>query len=101
MTRYVKTHQPCVDCGSSDAVAHYQDGNTYCFSCGMKHSSAGNRTLLDVSIKKEVSMELDIGTLEAMTDRGISKSTCKFFNVTKGSREWYFPYYDSDHVRVA
>tara|TARA_R100001480_G_scaffold2646_1_gene7367 strand:+ start:2881 stop:4479 length:1599 start_codon:yes stop_codon:yes gene_type:complete len=101
MTRYVKTHQPCADCGSSDAVAYYQDGNSYCFSCGIKHSSAGNRTLLDVSIKKEVSMKLDIGTLEAMTDRGISKSTCKFFNVTKGSREWYFPYYDSDHVRVA
>ena len=26
------THQPCPDCGSSDALAIYPT-NTYCFSC--------------------------------------------------------------------
>lgn len=29
----VKRHQPCDDCGSSDALAVYDDGHTYCFSC--------------------------------------------------------------------
>ena len=29
----VKTHQPCDTCESSDAVAIYNDGHTYCFSC--------------------------------------------------------------------
>ena len=28
-----KAHQPCEDCGSSDALAEYDDGHTYCFSC--------------------------------------------------------------------
>ena len=53
MTRYVKTHQPCSDCGSSDAVAYYQDGNTYCFSCGMQHSGAMKTQLQVVSMNKE------------------------------------------------
>lgn len=26
-------HQPCSDCGSSDACALYSDGHTFCFSC--------------------------------------------------------------------
>jgi hypothetical protein len=29
----IKGGQPCDDCGSSDALAQYEDG-TYCFSCG-------------------------------------------------------------------
>ena len=26
-------HQSCPDCGSSDALAVYTDGHTFCFSC--------------------------------------------------------------------
>ena len=26
-------HEPCPDCGSSDALAIYTDGHTFCFSC--------------------------------------------------------------------
>lgn len=26
-------HQPCEDCGSSDALTEYDDGHSYCFSC--------------------------------------------------------------------
>ena len=29
----ILSHQPCPDCGSSDALAQYSDGHTYCFSC--------------------------------------------------------------------
>lgn len=32
-----KTHQPCADCGSSDAKAYYTTGHAHCFACG-KHS---------------------------------------------------------------
>jgi twinkle protein len=32
----IKVHQPCSDCGSSDALAVYEDG-TYCFSCNRSH----------------------------------------------------------------
>lgn len=30
----VEAHLPCGRCGSSDALARYDDGHTYCFSCG-------------------------------------------------------------------
>ena len=32
-SRAVKSHQPCIDCGSSDALTIYDDGHTRCFSC--------------------------------------------------------------------
>lgn len=32
-SRLIKSHQPCDDCGSSDALAIYDDGHTHCFSC--------------------------------------------------------------------
>lgn len=32
-SRLVKSQLPCDECGSSDAVARYDDGHTYCYSC--------------------------------------------------------------------
>ena len=99
MTKYKKTHQPCSDCGSSDALSYYTDGNTYCFSCGQKHSNA---TLINVStLKKGTNMEIKKGIDSDMSERGISKNTCKFYNVTKGATRWYFPYYDNDYTHIA
>lgn len=34
-------HGPCDDCGSSDALARYSDGHTYCFAC--ETHTAGER----------------------------------------------------------
>ena len=33
MTAEFLRHEPCEVCGSSDAKAIYDDGNTFCFSC--------------------------------------------------------------------
>lgn len=33
MSEIVELHQPCPDCGSSDALCTYSDGHSYCFSC--------------------------------------------------------------------
>ena len=30
----MKLHQPCPNCGSSDALSVYADGGAKCFSCG-------------------------------------------------------------------
>ena len=76
MTKYKKTHQPCSDCGSSDALSYYTDGNTYCFSCGQKHSNA---TLINVStLKKGTNMEIKKGIDSDMPERNISKNTLVF-----------------------
>lgn len=29
----IRSHQPCSDCGSSDARSDYDDGHSFCFSC--------------------------------------------------------------------
>lgn len=33
MSKATKIHQPCEECGSSDAKSFYEDGSSYCFSC--------------------------------------------------------------------
>jgi twinkle protein len=33
MSKIIELHQPCPDCGSSDALCKYEDGHSYCFSC--------------------------------------------------------------------
>jgi hypothetical protein len=30
---FVKLHQQCDDCGSSDALSYNEDGSSYCFAC--------------------------------------------------------------------
>ena len=41
-SRLTKSHQPCDDCGSSDALAEYDDGHTHCFACGKTHQGDTN-----------------------------------------------------------
>ena len=66
----LKSHQPCVDCGSSDALAEYSDGHTYCFSCG-KNKKNGI----------EISMEDTGFTYEYLPWRGITRETMAFYDV--------------------
>jgi len=40
----VAIHQPCPDCGSSDALAQYDDLHTHCFSCGKTTQGAERRS---------------------------------------------------------
>ncbi len=40
-------HTGCPKCGSSDALAHYSDGGTFCFSCGVP--SGANATSFDAT----------------------------------------------------
>ncbi len=51
MSHLVKAHQPCPDCGSSDALAEYSE-TTYCFSCNrtrsVEHESSFFPEMLDV-----------------------------------------------------
>ena len=36
-------HEPCPDCGSSDALAIYTDGHTFCFSCQTRTAGSGDQ----------------------------------------------------------
>lgn len=41
MSKLIKSHLPCPDCQSSDALAQYEDGHTFCFSCGVYTPAGG------------------------------------------------------------
>ena len=40
----IKQHQPCEDCGSSDALAYYSDGGSHCFSCGRTRKDSSKQS---------------------------------------------------------
>lgn len=64
-----EAHQPCPnpDCGSSDALAIYDDGHSYCFSC---------RTYFPPHNKYS-----GVYTFEFLPARGITKDVMRFYNV--------------------
>jgi len=70
-----KTHQPCPDCGSSDALQINSDGSTKCYSCG-KFTPA--------SKSKEISKPSNYikGKVRAIPERGLTKDVCKKFGYT-------------------
>ena len=86
---FVKYHQPCPLCGSSDAASINEDGSAYCFSCDKRVNDYINLTQFEpinnsveeFKVKQTNSINEIEGSFEALTDRGISLSTAKKFNV--------------------
>ena len=74
------SHEPCPECGSSDALARYDDGHGYCFSCEYWEKGDDMEDRIDRAFKNA-----EVVTLEKMTavyrgTRGITSDTMKFFN---------------------
>lgn len=65
MSEIIELHQPCPDCGSSDALCKYDDGHSYCFSCLAYTPPEGLMTGF---------------TFEYLPYRGVSKDTMRFFD---------------------
>lgn len=66
------SHQPCPDCGSSDALTEYDDGSTYCFSCETKK--------FPKKTKKNTPDDFVTGRCESITDRALKKETCQKYS---------------------
>ena len=86
-TQALQTHLPCDDCGSSDALALY-DNHSYCYSCQTFKWNNDN------SNKNVYKMETN---LRYKSFRGLSEETSKFFGVTvsEDNNTHHYPYYDS------
>jgi len=88
-------HEPCGNCGSSDALSVYTDGHTFCFSCRTRTPAEGinlisqSRTMTDVNFK---------GEAQALRRRGLSEKTCQFFRIYRDGATLRFPYYTGDGV---
>ena len=73
----LKTHQPCPECGSSDALTINTNGTTKCYSCSTFTSSTNDN--VEVIDKKFVT-----GTVLPLPKRGIHEETCKKYNYRIG-----------------
>lgn len=100
----VVRHTACPECGSSDALAVYDDGSTYCWSAnhrGKKHTQTGRQadplSQRDWSDSMQQIEQLPTGHMVA---RGIDNTVAGQYGVRigydgQGQEEWYyFPLYD-------
>ncbi len=88
-------HEPCNNCGSSDANSLYSDGHYYCFSCQTYTPAEGinlNSQLLNMT---NVNFK---GEPEALRKRGLSAETCKKFRIHRDGNTLRFPYFTGDGV---
>lgn len=77
----LKTHQPCEDCGSSDALAIYPT-HTTCFSCEKQHwFDSGDREIEVDWEQKRSPVDREAGTFADISDRRISRKTCAKYGV--------------------
>lgn len=102
MSKWKETHQPCDDCGSSDALSIDYAGNGYCFACppesAFKPSDSPSEPV--VHTKEQEDLILD-GTHQAVPHRRISQQTCEFFDVKTTDREYIFPYHNEEGLLCA
>ena len=90
---FVKYHQPCPLCGSSDAASLNEDGSAYCFSCDKRVNDYENLlkckpelipiddNIEEFKVHQTNSVNEIEGSFAALTDRGISLATAKKYNV--------------------
>jgi len=98
----LEIHQPCPDCGSSDALSVY-DKNTFCFSCH-KSKPRGEEAIQENESKPVLKSEglgtvkhkLSTGDYIGCSDRGITAMTMKTYGVLLQGDKTYFPYYSED-----
>lgn len=69
------SHQPCPDCGSSDALLINDDGSTKCFSCD---------TFTPANKFMETSQEFLKGVAKAIPERCLSQETCSRYKYNTG-----------------
>ena len=84
-------HEPCPDCGSSDANAIYSDGHTYCFSCQHRTSSKDEVNYTMSSSKTAANL---MGEAVGLQSRGISEQVCEKYKIHFHNGELRFHYFD-------
>ena len=78
-------HEPCDNCGSSDAAARYSDDHVFCFSCHHftppQHNKKDNEVPTNAVADQgqAVRQTLLQGEVQALPARGIAEETCRRF----------------------
>ncbi len=93
MAEQIQAHLPCSDCGSSDALAVY-DWGTKCFSCGKV------KPFKERKMETKAVAPIDL-VYSSVSDRGLTKDTCKHYGIGTKNDSFMFPYYDEQGSIVA
>lgn len=101
MSRFIKTHIPCPQCGSSDAAALNEDGWRHCFSCNQREKVAEATSQVITSSKGSGAFDVILtaiakATPKAIADRRIQPDTVSKFNVVVEDDRQIYPYYSQD-----
>jgi len=83
-------HTACPDCGSSDALAVYTDGHTYCFSCTTR--TPGDAQQNKLPMQSNVQFK---GNPQRLNKRNISEKTCEKYKIYRDETHLRFPYFNS------
>ena len=89
-------HEPCPNCGSSDANSVYSDGHKFCFSCNTYTPAEDwTHTHTRMNNDKETTARF-LGSAEHLNKRRISEATNNFYRIYRYGNTLRFPYYRSD-----
>ena len=85
----VQSKLPCDSCGSSDALALYDDDHTHCFSCGLTTQAVSTSQKPSTPTKAaSPDIVLDYSFVD-LKKRGISEKTCRHFRYgVKGDKQY-------------
>ena len=77
-------HEPCNECGSSDALARYDDGSAYCFKCE-HHEKAANEEVSMERPQQAEDFRFLKGNYEDLPKRRIKADTCRALDYQIGT----------------
>jgi twinkle protein len=112
MATQLKSHQPCPDCKSSDALAIY-DWGTKCYSCdtvtknpqeALHSTQRRNMTLVSSNPSEGLTKPLrhpEDGVFKGVSERNITRATMEAYGVLNDDQFWWFPYTDTNGKIVA
>jgi len=100
----IRTHLPCPDCGSTDALSEYEN-NTYCFSCSKSTYTGKNKQQVQTDQRRNnMRDELLHGEYIDVKGRGLSAKTCRKYGYhlaeIDGSPAYLANYYDDQNNLV-
>ena len=87
-------HEPCPNCGSSDARSVYSDGHTFCFVCHT-HTKGDGQEIHSQTMSKNVTLT---GSAERLKKRNISEKTCQLYRIYRDGDVLRFPYFTGDGI---
>ena len=93
-------HEPCPNCGSSDANSRYSDGHSFCFSCQTYTPADGDNHTPTMTNDRTTTTARFLGEAEALKKRGISERTNNFYRIYRYGNTLRFPYYGADGTVV-